>query len=88
MVAIIQMSITLGAVVGGALFDLSGYQMTFATSAALLLIAALLAALTSRNVPLGLANNRSQAKDIAIQESRDGKAVHWMEKVSDEQYRK
>lgn len=48
MVAVIQLAITLGAVVGGFLFDHSGYQTTFAASAALLLGAAFLAVLTSR----------------------------------------
>ncbi|MGQ3671420.1 MFS transporter [Xanthobacter sp. TB0136] len=48
MVAVIQLAITLGAVVGGTLFDLHGYQMTFAASAILLLIGATLALLTSR----------------------------------------
>ncbi|YCI07185.1 MFS transporter (plasmid) [Ensifer sp. D2-11] len=47
MVAVIQLAITLGAVVGGAFFDLSGYQMTFAVSAGILLLAALLAARTA-----------------------------------------
>ncbi|RVI59687.1 MFS transporter [Sinorhizobium meliloti] len=47
MVAVIQLAITLGAVVGGVFFDLSGYQMTFAASAVLLLIAAFLAARTA-----------------------------------------
>ncbi|MDE5445055.1 MFS transporter [Bradyrhizobium sp. CSA207] len=48
MVAVIQLAITMGAVIGGALFDLGGYQTTFAASAVLLLIAAILAFLTSR----------------------------------------
>jgi len=48
MVAVIQLAITLGAVVGGLLFDMSGYEATFVASAVLLLIAALLTALTSR----------------------------------------
>lgn len=48
MVAVVQLAITMGAVIGGLLFDTSGYRSTFAASAALLLIAALLAALTSR----------------------------------------
>lgn len=48
MVAVIQLAITLGAVIGGALFDTSGYQTTFVASAALLLIAAYLTVLTSR----------------------------------------
>lgn len=48
MVAIVQLAITLGAVVGGLLFDMSGYQATFGVSAGLLVIAALLAVATSR----------------------------------------
>lgn len=48
MVAIIQLAITLGAIVGGLLFDMSGYQMTFGASAALLIAAAVLAVMTSR----------------------------------------
>jgi predicted MFS family arabinose efflux permease len=49
MVAVIQLAITMGAGVGGVLFDLSGYQTTFAASAILLLIAGSLAVLTSRS---------------------------------------
>ncbi|MFC4314750.1 MFS transporter [Steroidobacter flavus] len=48
MVAIVQFAITMGAVVGGLLFDMSGYQSTFGAGAALLAIAAVLALLTSR----------------------------------------
>lgn len=48
MVAVIQLAITLGAVIGGVLFDNSGYQTTFVASAALLLFAAYLSVLTSR----------------------------------------
>ncbi|MFN8682541.1 hypothetical protein ACDP63_15580 [Paracoccus sp. P2] len=48
MVAVVQLAITLGAVVGGLLFDASGYQSTFTASAVILLVAAVLAALTSR----------------------------------------
>jgi predicted MFS family arabinose efflux permease len=48
MVAVVQLAITLGAVVGGLLFDMSGHQMTFAASAVLLLVAAFLTVLTSR----------------------------------------
>ena len=48
MVAIIQLAITLGATVGGLLFDASGYQSTFVVSAALLLVASFLALWTSR----------------------------------------
>ena len=43
MVAAIQLAITLGATVGGFLFDMSGYQSTFAASAAMLVAAGLLA---------------------------------------------
>ncbi len=48
MVAVIQLAITFGAVIGGALFDTSGYQATFIASAVLLLIAAYLTILTAR----------------------------------------
>lgn len=48
MVAAVQLSIALGSTIGGLLFDGSGYRATFLTSAALLLIAAVLAALTAR----------------------------------------
>lgn len=43
MVAVIQLAITLGATVGGVLYDLSGYRSTFAVSAAVLCASALLA---------------------------------------------
>lgn len=48
MVAIIQLAIGLGATVGGLVFDLSGYRATFELSAALLLLAAVLACLAAR----------------------------------------
>ncbi|MGM8061997.1 MFS transporter [Vogesella indigofera] len=48
MVAVIQLCIALGSVIGGLLFDGSGYRMTFMASAALLLLAAAWAYLTSR----------------------------------------
>ncbi|PKU24048.1 MFS transporter [Telmatospirillum siberiense] len=48
MVAIIQLAITMGATVGGLLFDTRGYQSTFDASALLLAVAALLAVITSR----------------------------------------
>lgn len=48
MVATIQFAITLGATVGGVLFDMRGYRATFGVSASLLVIAALLAFLASR----------------------------------------
>nr|WP_254217722.1 MFS transporter [Burkholderia multivorans] len=49
MVAVVQIAIMLGATVGGALFDAIGYQATFGTSAALLIVAAILAILTARS---------------------------------------
>lgn len=48
MVAAVQLSIALGSTIGGVLFDGSGYRATFVASAALLLIAAVLASLTAR----------------------------------------
>jgi predicted MFS family arabinose efflux permease len=48
MVAAVQLSIALGSTIGGVLFDGIGYRATFVASAALLLIAAGLAALTAR----------------------------------------
>jgi predicted MFS family arabinose efflux permease len=48
MVAVVQLAIMLGATVGGILFDASGYQATFGVSAALLIIAAILAVLAAR----------------------------------------
>ncbi|HEX8614657.1 MAG TPA: MFS transporter [Telluria sp.] len=47
MVATVQLSITLGSTIGGMLFDGSGYRATFMASAALLLIAAVLALVTA-----------------------------------------
>ena len=49
MVAVIQLSIALGSTAGGLLFDAAGYQSSFAASAAVLLLAALLTFLTSRS---------------------------------------
>lgn len=48
MVAVIQLSIALGSTIGGILFDGSGYRTTFIMCACVLLIAAVLAFLTSR----------------------------------------
>jgi predicted MFS family arabinose efflux permease len=48
MVAAVQLSIALGSTLGGVLFDGLGYQATFVASAALLLLAAVLAFLTAR----------------------------------------
>ncbi len=49
MVAMIQLSIALGSTLGGVLFDGSGHRATFVASAALLLVAAVLAWLTARS---------------------------------------
>lgn len=48
MVAIIQLAIMLGAIVGGLLFDAWGYRGPFSFAAGLLIIASLLAVVTSR----------------------------------------
>lgn len=48
MVAVVQLSIALGSTIGGFAFDHSGYQSTFTLSGLLLVIAAVLALLTSR----------------------------------------
>lgn len=48
MVAAVQFSIALGSTIGGVLFDGIGYRATFVASAALLLIAAVLASVTAR----------------------------------------
>jgi predicted MFS family arabinose efflux permease len=47
-VAIVQLSITLGATLGGVLFDARGYQTAFGASAVLLVIAALFSMMTAR----------------------------------------
>ncbi|AQV99154.1 MFS transporter (plasmid) [Cupriavidus necator] len=49
MVAVIQLSIALGSIVGGVLYDHGGYQSTFAASAGVLVSAAALTFLTSRS---------------------------------------
>jgi len=48
MVAAIQLAIGGGATVGGILYDMSGYVATFGSSAALLIIAAILAVIAAR----------------------------------------
>ncbi|WP_302882821.1 MFS transporter [Pantoea cypripedii] len=49
LVAVVQLAITTGAVIGGILYDSSGYQATFGVSAALLLTAGLMAWMTARS---------------------------------------
>ncbi|MBD8573043.1 MFS transporter [Pseudomonas syringae] len=48
MVAIIQLAIALGATLGGLLYDFNGYRATFESSAALLVMAGIMAALAGR----------------------------------------
>jgi predicted MFS family arabinose efflux permease len=48
MVAVIQLAITLGATVGGVLYDGAGYRATFIVSGVFLLLACVLALLVSR----------------------------------------
>jgi predicted MFS family arabinose efflux permease len=48
MVAVVQLAIMVGALVGGLLFDASGYRATFTMSAGLLVTASVLAVLASR----------------------------------------
>jgi predicted MFS family arabinose efflux permease len=48
MVAVIQLAIALGAIIGGFLFDASGYHATFGTSALLLVAAAVMSILAAR----------------------------------------
>jgi predicted MFS family arabinose efflux permease len=49
LVAIVQLAIASGAIVGGLAFDLSGYRATFELSAAVLVAAAVLAWLAGRS---------------------------------------
>ena len=48
MVAVIQLAIALGSTVGGLLFDSTGHQGTFLASAAVLVLASLLALAAAR----------------------------------------
>ena len=50
MVAIIQLAITLGATLGGILFDAQGYQSTFIFSASILVLSAIFSLLTWRHL--------------------------------------
>jgi len=61
MVAIIQLAIGLGSIIGGKLFDSSGYQNTFYFSAALLLSAAFLCALLGKEA-CRMGDNPKQAE--------------------------
>jgi predicted MFS family arabinose efflux permease len=48
MVAVVQLAIAFGSTAGGMLYDAHGYQATFAASAGMLVVAAVLAVLTAR----------------------------------------
>lgn len=48
MVAIVQLAIASGATLGGVLYDLDGYRATFESSAAILLMATVVAVLAGR----------------------------------------
>jgi len=61
MVAIIQLAIASGAIVGGLVFDASGYRATFETSAGLLGLAAVLAFLAGRAATRAAAGGTSGA---------------------------
>lgn len=49
LVAIVQLAIAAGAIIGGLAFDLSGYKATFELSAAVLVFASMLASLAGRS---------------------------------------
>jgi len=53
LVAIVQLAIAAGAVMGGMAFDLSGYKATFELSAAVLVVASVLASLAGRSAVEG-----------------------------------
>lgn len=65
MVAVIQLAITLGAAVGGLLYDHSGYRVTFILSAAALCASALVAWLGWRATGVRLSGRRSL--DVSLQ---------------------
>lgn len=69
MVAIIQLAIASGAIVGGLVFDASGYRATFETSAGLLGVAAVLACLAGR------AANRAAAGGPSVTTQRGAPAA-------------
>jgi predicted MFS family arabinose efflux permease len=64
MVAVIQLSITLGASVGGLLFDRMGYRATFGASVVLLGLSAVVALLASRRAA---APNSPRCREAAVQ---------------------
>jgi predicted MFS family arabinose efflux permease len=64
MVAVIQLAIALGATMGGALFDTSGYRITFAVAAAALCASSLVAVMGARR------------QGSRVVRARDQRAVH------------
>ncbi|SFX07407.1 Predicted arabinose efflux permease, MFS family [Pseudomonas sp. NFACC43] len=65
MVAIVQLAIAAGATVGGVLFDLNGYQATFETSAAVLVVAAMLTLMAAR-ATVRASSGASNAADYGV----------------------
>ncbi|ROO37042.1 transcriptional regulator [Pseudomonas sp. AF76] len=65
MVVIVQLAIAAGATVGGVLFDLSGYQATFETSAAVLVVAAMLTLMAAR-AAVRASSGASNAADYGV----------------------
>jgi predicted MFS family arabinose efflux permease len=61
MVAVIQLAITAGAAAGGFLFDGSGYRATFAASALILALSAIIALIAARKAPVPYAPNLDAA---------------------------
>jgi predicted MFS family arabinose efflux permease len=64
MVAVIQLAITLGASIGGLLFDGLGYRASFGASAAILGLSALIALLAARNAAV---RNSNSWREPAVQ---------------------
>jgi len=64
-VAVVQLAITGGATIGGFLFDWNGYRATFGLSAALLIIASILAILAARAAALAVVKVRYTASETA-----------------------
>lgn len=71
MVAVIQVSITLGAALGGVVFDNRGYQATFVLSAILLMCSAITAVLASRQFA---ADSSSELQERTATHSLQGNA--------------
>lgn len=66
MVAVIQLAIMMGAVIGGLLYDSIGYQATFGMSASLLIASALLTVITARAQKQMLLTHKSKERCALI----------------------